>query len=75
MRTPEVRLIEVRTVEVRSAEVRLAEIRAGEVRSAEIGLAEARKNRGFFRPPSIPNIDAPPEEFAMLYLGHGTLPG
>jgi hypothetical protein len=60
----------------RGSEPRAAEIRSGEVRVAEIGPIEVRPAEirsefcRLFRPPSVPGINAFPQHFQMLLIGH-----
>ena len=66
---------EDRLPEGRSAEVR-AEVRLPKVRNPlsfaprRVRPFEVWTNGGLFCPPSVPNIDALPEEFEMLWVGH-----
>ena len=69
----EVRLDEVRLarpVEVRQEQGRVAEDRPAEVRPAEFRVAEVRLGQALFPPPGVPIIDALPEKFEMLFVGH-----
>jgi hypothetical protein len=69
-RPPEVRPAEVRVEEVSSIEVRPSEVRPDEDRLAEDRPAEVHHNFRFFGSPSVPNLDALPEEVEMLCGGH-----
>ena len=65
---------EVRPVEFCPDEVRPHEIHVIEVHLSEVCLVEVWTNERLFRPPSVPDIDALPEEFEMLRVGHSIAP-
>jgi hypothetical protein len=44
------------------------EVRLAEVRLVEVRLAEVRLNKRLFRPPDVPDVDALPEEFEVLWI-------
>ena len=75
------RFASVRSAPLRSAPRRFAsEVRAArsaprrsaphEVRPAEVCPAEVWTNGTLFCPPRIPSLNALPEEFEMLFIGH-----
>src|SRR5262249_237927 len=40
------------------------------VRLPAVCLAEVRRDRGLFLPPSVPSLDPLPQQFQMIFIGH-----